>query len=263
MRLYWEIARRSFRRATTYRAAYLAGLITNAFFGALFSFVYLAVYGAAGATVAGYDVQDAVSYVWITQSLISVGAAWITQDLAGSIRTGDVVSDMARPWSFYGYWLSRALGERVFNLLVRGSLTYLIGVLYFGAQIPSLGQLLAFLATILLAILVAFAFNFIVNLTTFWLLDNTGVSVIANIMLSLFSGFLLPLDFFPPWLRLIAGALPFQAITSIPAQVFLGRIGGPEIGAALALQLFWAAALTGLAALVLRAAFRKVVIQGG
>jgi ABC-2 type transport system permease protein len=146
---------------------------------------------------------------------------------------------------------------------VRGSLTYLIGVLYFGAQIPSLGQLLAFLATILLAILVAFAFNFIVNLTTFWLLDNTGVSVIANIMLSLFSGFLLPLDFFPPWLRLIAGALPFQAITSIPAQVFLGRIGAEGLGAALALQLFWAAALTGLAALVLRAAVRKVVIQGG
>jgi ABC-2 type transport system permease protein len=103
MRLYWEIARRSFRRATTYRAAYLAGLITNAFFGALFSFVYLAVYGAAGGPVAGYGVQDAVSYVWITQSLISVGAAWITQDLAESVRTGDVVSDMARPWSFYGY----------------------------------------------------------------------------------------------------------------------------------------------------------------
>ena len=43
MRLYYEIALRSFRRATTYRSAYIAGILTNAFFGALRSFVYIAI----------------------------------------------------------------------------------------------------------------------------------------------------------------------------------------------------------------------------
>ena len=52
MRLYYEVALRAFRRATTYRVAFLAGIITNAFFGAIMSFVYIAVYAARGDAIA-------------------------------------------------------------------------------------------------------------------------------------------------------------------------------------------------------------------
>ncbi len=263
MRLYYEIALRSFRRATTYRSAYVAGILTNAFFGALRSFVYIAVYGAGGA-VAGFTLQDAISYTWVTQSLISIGAGWvISRELMMTIRTGDVVTDLARPWNFYGYWLSQSLGERGFNLLLRGTLTYLIGVLYFGAHVPSPAQALAFAAAIALALLLSFAFSFIVNLSAFWLLDSSGVTMIANIMLSFFSGFLLPIAFFPPALAALARALPFQAITGLPAQIFLGQIAGAGVLQALLLQAIWTAALVGVGLLLLRVAVRKVVVQGG
>ena len=71
---YYEIALRSFRRATTYRSAYIAGTLTNAFFGALRSFMYIAIYGAGG-SVAGFSVGDAISYSWATQSLMSLAFA--------------------------------------------------------------------------------------------------------------------------------------------------------------------------------------------
>src|SRR5262245_45030562 len=157
MRLYYEIALRSLRRATAYRSAYIAGLLTNAFFGALRCFVYIALYGAGG-SVAGFTLGDAISYTWITQSLISIGAGWIdSRDLQQTIRSGDVVADLMRPWSFFGYWLSRTLGERIFNLLVRGSMTYLIGVLYFRAHVPTPAEALGFAASISLALLVSLA----------------------------------------------------------------------------------------------------------
>ncbi|HMQ31187.1 MAG TPA: ABC-2 family transporter protein [Chloroflexaceae bacterium] len=263
MGLYLAIAVRAFRRATAYRSAYLAGIITNAFFGALVCFVYQALY-AAGGTVAGLTLHDAISYAWATQALISVGAGWITStEISGSIATGDVITDLYRPWSFYLYWLSRSLGERTFNLLFRGALTYLIGVLYFGARVPGPGELLAFAPAIALAMLVSFSFSFVVNLSAFWLLDATGVILMANVLLSFFSGFLLPLAFFPPAIQAIARALPFQAITSLPAQIFLGQIRGPAVAEALALQLFWAVALAALALAVQAVAMRKVVVQGG
>jgi ABC-2 type transport system permease protein len=262
MRLYWEIAVRSFRRATVYRSAYIAGLLTNAFFGAVMSFVFLAVYEAGG-VVSGYNAVDAVSYVWLAQALISVGGGWIFWEVAENIRSGDVVSDLARPWSFYGYWLSRTLGERVFNLLVRGSLTYLIGVLYFRAYLPGPAELAGFTVAITLAMLVSFAYSFLVNLAAFWLMDVVGIGSIASLVMGFFSGFLLPLAFFPPWLASVAAALPFQAIVSVPAEIFLGKLQGQLLLDALLLQSFWAAVMTGLALLVLRAAVRKVVVQGG
>lgn len=263
MRLYFEIAVRAFRRATAYRSAYLGGIITNAFFGALICFVYEALY-AAGGTVAGLSLHDAISYTWVTQALISVGAAWITStEISSSIYTGDVVTDLSRPWSFYLYWLSRSLGERSFNLLFRGALTYLIGVLYFGARIPGPAELLAFVPAIVLAMLVSFSFSFMVNLSAFWLLDSTGVILMANVLLSFFSGFLLPIAFFPSAIQAVIRALPFQAITALPAQIFLGQLRGHAVAEALAIQLAWAVALTALALALQGIAMRKVVVQGG
>src|SRR5688500_3824371 len=174
MRLYYEIAVRSYRRAMIYRGAYISGMLTNAFFGALLSFVYLAIFEAGG-TVAGYSVRDAVSYVWVTQSLISVGGAWFSWEIMETIRTGEVVTDQDRPWNCYGYWLSRSAGERVFNLLIRASLTYVFGIVFFGAYVPAPAQALAFLAAIVLAMLVSFSLSFMLNLTAFWLVDATGV----------------------------------------------------------------------------------------
>ncbi len=264
MRLYYEIALRSFRRITTYRASFIAGVITNAFFGALRCFVFIALYRQqADPVVSGFTLDDAITYTWLTQSLISIGAGWIAGDIAMTIRSGDVITDLSRPWSFTGYWLSRFLGERVFNLLARGMLTYAVGVVLFGARVPGVSDLAGFGATISLALILSFAYMFIVNLTAFWLIDNTGVVLIANILLSFFSGFYLPLAFFPPALQAVANALPFQAITSLPALTFLGHIRGFDVLATLLLQLGWAIVLLGLGASVLRLAARKVVIQGG
>ncbi|MFN8477304.1 MAG: hypothetical protein U0074_05660 [Kouleothrix sp.] len=53
-----------------YRSSYIAGILTNAFFGVLRSYMYIALYGAGGA-VAGFTLADAISYTWVTQAPIS------------------------------------------------------------------------------------------------------------------------------------------------------------------------------------------------
>jgi ABC-2 type transport system permease protein len=262
MRLYYEVALRAFRRATTYRVAALAGLITNAFFGALFSLIYIAVY-KDHTSMAGYSVREAVSYLWITQSLISIGSAWVSGDLTRSIRTGDVAVDLMRPWNFYTYWLSQQLGDKCFNLVLRGSLTYLVGILYFHVTLPTVFDFAFFLLSVLFAMLISSAFNFLINASAFWLIDNSGLVNIASIVTMFFSGFLIPLAFFPDWLQPIAAALPFQATTSIPVQLFLGRLQGIHLAEALAIQAFWAILMTTLALILMHRAMRKIVIQGG
>ncbi len=264
MRLYYEIAVRAFRRATMYRIAYLAGIVTNSFFGALSCFVYAAVYGASGAhEVAGMRLSETISYAWATQCMISIGAGWIISDIGQTIQTGDVMTDLMRPWSFYGYWLSRTLGERLFNLLFRGSLTYGVGMALFGARIPTTADLAWFVPAVLLAMVISFAFGFLVNLTAFWLIDSSGVLTIANMLLAALSGFLLPLAFLPAPAQTIAAWLPFQAITSTPALILTGKIGGDAALRSLAIQAIWAIALSAMGLALARAALRKTVTQGG
>src|SRR5829696_7451121 len=44
MRVYWELAKLGFRRASAYRAAAVSGAITNTFFGFLRAYIFSALY---------------------------------------------------------------------------------------------------------------------------------------------------------------------------------------------------------------------------
>ena len=55
----------------------------------------------------GYDLQGAVTYTWITQAMIMVSSNWGWWDVEETIRTGDVVSDLSKPFSYVGFWLAR------------------------------------------------------------------------------------------------------------------------------------------------------------
>jgi len=262
VRLYFEVARRSFQRHLTYRVATLAGLFTNAVFGIFFSSVYRAFYqdGERG-VVADFTLPEILTFVWIGQSLLMLVYLWNWWEVADSIRTGDVVSDLMKPMDFQLYWLSRDLGRASCHWLTRFVPTFAMGALLFDLAWPgTISTWLAFFISVNLAILVSFGWRFLLNLSAFWLLDVRGINTIAVLVLNFFSGLLVPIAFFPGWLRTVAEWLPFRAIVMVPVEVFLGQ-RTPQ--SALLIQAFWVVALWLLGQVVLNAAVRKLVVQGG
>ena len=142
MRLYWELAKRQYQQQLAYRTANLAGLFTNAFFGYIRAAIFIAAFGgsggaSAGQVIAGYDLQAAVTYTWITQALIMIVMLWGWWDIEQTIRSGDVITDLARPFSYLGFWLARDLGRAVYFLLFRATPVMLVGQLLFGLRWPS------------------------------------------------------------------------------------------------------------------------------
>jgi ABC-2 type transport system permease protein len=260
--LYLAVAARSFRRHLTYRAATVAGLFTNTIWGVMLSAVFLAFYrDRENAVVAHYAVADMLTFVWVGQSLITVIAIWGTWEISQSIRSGDVVSDLMKPMSYFGYWLSQDLGRAACQVVTRFGPTLLIGAVAYDLVLPrSTVHWLEFGVSLALAVIVSFGWRFLLNLSAFWLLDVRGVHLVALGFVQFFSGMLLPLTFFPPWLRQIAEVLPFRAFVMTPIEVFLGQRPLVE---ALAGQLGWGIALMliGQGGLIL--AVRKVVVQGG
>jgi len=93
-------------------------LITNACFGYLRAVVFVAVFQNQ-ATIAGYDLHQTVTYSWLTQSLIMVVVMWGWWEVEETIRTGDVASDLAKPFSYLGFWLARDYGRALYFTLFR------------------------------------------------------------------------------------------------------------------------------------------------
>ncbi len=120
--LYLAIARSSFRRYSTYVGATLAGIFTNSVFGVIMCFVYTAVW-EANPDAGGYDVTDAVTFVWLGQALLMTVAIWgggTPDDLAARIKSGDVAIDFYRPVGLLGWYLAGDLGRALYHLLTRG-----------------------------------------------------------------------------------------------------------------------------------------------
>ena len=115
----------------------------------------------------------------------------------------------------------------------------------------------------MLAVVVSFAIRFLVASTAFWLLDQSGVKVMSGAFAIFFSGMMLPLVLFPGWLGTLANALPWASYVQVPADIWLGKHTGTDLLAALGFQVFWMVVLLGCCHAVLRAATRKVVVQGG
>jgi ABC-2 type transport system permease protein len=263
VRLYWEIARRGYRRYAAYPAATWAGVFTNTAFGFMQAYIFLAVYEHRS-DVGGFDATETMTYVWLAQALIGTVAVFGWSDLALRIRSGDIATDLARPAHPLRVGLAFDFGRAAYQAVFRGVPPFLVGALAFDLTAPRSPLVwLAFLVSLVFAVVVSYAFRALYNLSAFWLLDHRGTMLIGVTLALFFSGFIVPLPFFPGWLETVARATPFPALVQIPVDIFVGESRGAEIPLALAQQLGWAAVMFAVLLGAFAIGTRKLVIQGG
>ena len=208
-----------------------------------------------------------MTFVWLGQALLMTVALFgggSTEELGERIRTGDVAIDLYRPVGLIGWYLAADLGRAAYHLLSRGLAPILIGLALFDLTLPvSPANAAAFLVSMVLAVVLSFTVRFLVACSAFWLLDSSGLRVLSMAFAIFFSGMTLPLVLFPGWLGTVAEAMPFAGFLQVPVDMWLGRHLGLEILGYLGFQLAWIVVLLGCCHAVLRAATRKVVVQGG
>ena len=263
MGVYWHLAVKSFQKNLAYRAANVAGIATNLFFGAVYVLVYRALFLGRG-EVGGFTVSDTVTYAVVAQSLLMVMSAFGNRELSEAIVKGTIAVDLARPLDFYLYWAAVDLGRAVYYLLFRAIPTFLLGALFFGVEWPAgPAGWLRFLAAVVLGMLVSFAFRFITNSFAFWTSDARGVLYLTNTVILFLSGFIVPINFFPPWLASIANALPFRGLAQAPIAVYLGKLSGVALLSFAVQQCAWLVVLTLGGRFMLTRMIRRVTLAGG
>ncbi len=262
MLVYLTAARLSFRRYVTYRSATVAGVITNSAFGFIRAYILLAMWREKP-HIGGYDAADAVTYVFLTQGLITpIGVFLGATELGPRIRSGEVAIDLYRPCDFQGWWLATDVGRALSALVLRTVPPIVIGTLAFPTALPAdPRRWIEFAVCCTLALLISFAIRYLVSLTAFWTLDERGGASLLFVVSMFFSGMIMPLVAMPGWLGATARALPWSGTLQVPIDVLLGRSSG--FAGALEFQALWALVLLAAGRAVTGAARRKTVVQGG
>lgn len=246
-----------------YRAATLAGIFTQLFWGIIQIMILHAFY----ASVSGSEpisFSQAVNFIWIGQALLQLLPWSLDKEIEGQIKSGNVAYDLIRPLHMYGVWFMRSLAMRLVPTLMRCFPIFIIGGWLFGLQAPiSLQAGIAFLFSVIFAILLSTSITTIVLISLFWTLSGEGIQRLLPHCAVLFSGMVVPLPLFPSWSQPFLNVQPFRGVVDIPCRIYMGIIPTSDAIYFLAFQLIWIAVFVILGRFLTKKALRQFVIQGG
>ena len=124
--------------------------------------------------------------------------------------------------------------------------------------------LFLFPLSLFLAFLVSFSIDYFVGLFGFYSESVWGLSTTKEIIVTVFSGALIPLQFFPDAIQKVLYWLPFQAIFHTPLMMITRPDQGWEVFLPmLVVQVGWAVGLFVLARLFYNQAVKVLRIAGG
>ncbi|GAB1545523.1 ABC transporter permease [Scytonema sp. NUACC21] len=269
---YWSLFVARFSLLLQYRAAALAGIATQFFWGFVKVMVLEAFFTHA-TSAQPMTFHQAVAYVWLGQAFLIAIVPWGgDREVQNLIRSGAVGYDLLRPTDLYTFWFTRALAFRTAPLILRAVplicvTTFLlpsIGLSKWSLSFPpSFASLVAFFLSLIGAILLSSALTTLLTVSMMWTLSGEGVNSALPALVTIFSGMLVPLPLFPEWIKPLLNALPFSGLVDQPFRLFTGHLQPNALLYVLLHQVVWILIIVLLGRVLVNRGIKKLVIQGG
>jgi ABC-2 type transport system permease protein len=268
---YLAVISARFRMLLQYRAAAMAGLWTQTFFGLVLLGIYDAFYRST-TSPQPIAFAELASYIWLGQALLAMLPWNVEPELRATVRSGAVVYELCRPVDLYSFWFMRALAWRTAPTILRAAPMCviaavglpLVGLADWRLRAPaSLASAGAFAAVLAGMLLLGCALTTLLNISLLWTIGGEGAVILMTALVTFFSGMLVPLPLFPEWAQPIVQRLPFAGLVDLPFRVFTGHIAPAGAVTVLERQLLWTAVIVLFGRWLLSRAMRRIVVQGG
>ncbi|WP_346884189.1 ABC transporter permease [Clostridium sp. UBA4395] len=250
-----------------YRAAALAGIITQFTWGLMQILLYRAFY-ISSPEAFPMGLSQLSSYFWLQQAFMNLFMTWfLDSDILESIISGGIAYELCRPLDLYNMWYLKSLSSRFSKTVLRcvpiSATAILLPKPYSLSIQINLDVAVAFLISMILGFGVVLAFSMLIYVITFFTLSPIGVRVVALSLMEFLSGGIIPLPFLPDSIRKVVELLPFASMQNTPFRIYSGNIHGSDIVGSILLQLFWLVLLIILGKYLMKRAIHRSIVQGG
>lgn len=256
------LGRMHFRQYSIYKSNFYLFTLNRIVEIAVYIFVWQAIYNQTG-NAGGFTISQMTTYYILVFTLSSLATWGINEDMAHSIRNGNINKELLNPLSYFQYYFGVNLGELAFALVV-GIATFIICSVFWGISLPvNLMNFILFLLVIILGMPITFFLQMIVGITGFYTSSIWGMQILRKSVISIFSGIIAPLTLFPNWFQNLANILPFKELIYTPINIWLGQISTYEVIYVIIKQIIWGIVLYVIAKKFFNHAIKKITINGG
>lgn len=267
MKKYLSFLRLKFSMGLQYRAAALAGVVTQFTWGMMKILMFMAFYKEDPSSFP-MSLEATINYVWLEQSTIALFMGWSMENqIFESIMDGNVAYELCRPINVYDMWFMRSIGYRYSNTVLRCFPILIISLMLpqpYGLTLPTAPSVWGLFAlSMVMSSLVLIAVCMLIYIACFYTISSMGIKMIAISVFEFFQGGIIPIPFFPKKIAAIMEILPFGAMQNVPFRIYSGDISGIRALECIALQVFWLVLLVAIGKGLCARAMKKICVQGG
>ena len=206
--------------------AVIQPLVTGAVEVALWAAIFASTQKAL---LAGFSRESYLAYALWSAFIARISANWMYEfRMIEEIDTGSVNSVLARPISFYEYYLSQFMGYKLLTSLVSLAIPFTITLFFIGGTHHERFPLA--LALSIYYLFFVYSISFAICSFAFFFNRIHAFTVAKNFALWIVTGELFPLDLVPDPLGSWLIALPFSSAVFVPVGYLTGRLGLYDVG---------------------------------
>jgi len=263
MRTYLPIARAAYMVGLVYRFGFLFSIVGNFVYLGVAYYLWRSIYRHSD-TIRGLTFNETFLYIGLGSAVFILLKTYTDWYIHYEIREGLISMYLIKPMDYQLYALFANLGSLLMNLTAITIPTALIMLFVFKVKFTIGPGLFLFPVSLFLAFLVSFSIDYFIGLFGFYSESVWGLSTTKEIIVTVFSGALIPLQFFPEAIRNVLYWLPFQAIYHTPLMMITRPNQGWDVYLPMLLvQAGWAVVLFILARLFYNQAVKVLRIAGG
>ena len=263
MRKYLALTRGGYMLGVIYRFGFIFTIIGNVVYLGVAYYLWKSIYRHAD-VIRGLTFNETFLYVGLGSAVFILLKTYVDWFLHGDIREGTVANYLIKPIDMGLYILFFSFGFFLMNVTAITIPTFLLLTFIFKVQFTFGIGLFLFPISILMAFLISFSFDYFIGLFGFYTESVWGLSTSKEIIITVFSGALIPLQFFPDAIQKVLYWLPFQAIYHTPLMMVTRPDQGWDVFLPmLGVQAFWAILLFIASRLFYQQAVKVLRISGG
>src|ERR1044071_7836078 len=218
MRSYFPIARATYMIGLVYRFGFLFTIFGNIVYLGVAYYLWRSIYSYSD-TLRGLTFNETFLYVGLGSAIFILLKTYADWYIHYEIREGLIANYLTKPLDFQLYNLFANLGSLLMNLTAITIPTILLLAFVFKVKVTYGPGLFLFPIGLLLAFLISFSIDYSIGLMGFYSESVWGLSTTKEIIVTVFSGALIPLQFFPAVMQKVLFWLPFQAIYHTPIMM--------------------------------------------
>jgi len=179
-------------------------------------------------TVNSFTLSSIVNYYLLVIVVERLSATHFEGWRSEEIRMGKIDYFLTRPFSYISEIYSKELSSKIISILFSLpviSLFFISNVMIYNIDQSyiTITNLIIFFIMMIIAHTIQFFIALWIVLITFWMEGSSGLEHFKWIVLTLFSGAMIPVEFMPNWLKTLTNILPFRYVFSVPINILQNK----------------------------------------